>query len=287
MSFFGFRSNPAPPPPNQQPSPSHYDAAPITIPRPPSSAASSEADDTHNPLSRTHFQPATAPDFDPLEFLNTLSSHTTISLPKLQQDLTQRSQSIESELLELVNRDYGDFVGLGTSLAGGEGKVEDLRLGLLGFRRKVEGSKAEVESLMGELDQSVKEMRSVLKEKEEVRRLIDIDRRLSELEQWGKSGYEEEEGLEGLREAVDKWCVIEVLVGKCKKGDEFVKSLASRRVKTRERIVKKLGDLLWEVRKEGNDGGLLEVLGLFDAMEEREEPARVLRDFKMTQKYAK
>jgi hypothetical protein len=49
--------------------------------------------------------------------------------------LRSRSQLLNKELLDLVNSNYQDFLNLGNSLHGGEEKVEEVRIGLLGFRK--------------------------------------------------------------------------------------------------------------------------------------------------------
>jgi len=63
--------------------------------------------------------------------------------------------------VELVNRDYADFVGLGGSLRGGDGRVVDLRMGLLGFRREVVGIMGVVEGVRRDVEEQVRRKRGV------------------------------------------------------------------------------------------------------------------------------
>lgn len=58
-------------------------------------------------------------------------------------------------MVELVNRDYADFVGLGGSLKDGGGRVVDLRMGLLGFRREVVGLVGILEGVRSEVQHQV------------------------------------------------------------------------------------------------------------------------------------
>ncbi|PUU80795.1 oligomeric golgi complex component, COG2-domain-containing protein [Tuber borchii] len=123
MSKFYFDSSPSPTP---SPPPSHHhlnnnnneedsddDNNPSTLPFP-------------TPLSRDAFSNLEAP-FNPTQFLASLRSrHQT--LEDLRAELRARSKELERELVELVNRDYVDFVGLGGSLKGGGGRVVDLRM---------------------------------------------------------------------------------------------------------------------------------------------------------------
>lgn len=61
-----------------------------------------------------------------------------------------------------MNRDYAAFIGLGSSVKGGEQRVEDLKMGLLGFRREVEG-------VVGMLVKAREEVERELRKKEGLR----------------------------------------------------------------------------------------------------------------------
>lgn len=100
------------------------------------------------PLAADAFSTPSA--FSPHAFLASLRNrHQT--LEDLRVELRTRSKDLETELVELVNRDYADFVGLGSSVKGGEGRVEDLKVGLMGFRREVEGIVAGLEKTQREV----------------------------------------------------------------------------------------------------------------------------------------
>ncbi|KAI5799292.1 oligomeric golgi complex component, COG2-domain-containing protein [Peziza echinospora] len=130
------------------------------------------------PLSRSQF---TTPEFTPTAFLSTLHNrHQT--LEDLRLELRNRSRDLDRELLDLVNRDYSDFVGLGRSLGGGEGRVEDLRVGLLQFRREVEGITSKLEATKKDTESLIGERRRISREKDVVRGLLEVARRVEEVE---------------------------------------------------------------------------------------------------------
>ena len=127
-----------------------------------------------------------APDFDPAAYLSALHAggpatrHQT--LEDLRSELRERGAAISAELLELVNANYAAFLGLGDGLRGGEDRVEDVRVALLGFRRAVEevlarvaGRRRDVAALSGELG-------GVRNEIEAGRRMLELDQRLASLE---------------------------------------------------------------------------------------------------------
>ncbi|KAL9041828.1 MAG: hypothetical protein Q9214_003972 [Letrouitia sp. 1 TL-2023] len=131
------------------------------------------------PLSRAAFL---TPDFDPNTFLSSLHNrHQT--LEDLRSELQARSQEINKELLDLVNENYQDFLSLGSSLHGGDEKVEEVRLGLLGFKRDVESLKGKVDERKQEVEVLVKERKEIRKDIQTGRALLHMNQRLQELEQ--------------------------------------------------------------------------------------------------------
>ena len=98
-------------------------------------------------------------------------------------ELRTRSQVLSKELLDLVNDNYQDFLGLGGSLRGGEEKVEEVRVGLLGFRRDVETLKEKVAGRRKEVEGLLGRRRAIAKEVRLGRALLEVDLRLEELEE--------------------------------------------------------------------------------------------------------
>lgn len=122
-----------------------------------------------------------APDFDAPNYLSTLSDrHQT--LEDLRSDLRERSQALSKELLDLVNTNYEQFLSLGSDLKGGEEKVEDVRVGLLGFKRGVEDVRSKVKERKSEVEGLLAEKKGVSKEIALGRKLLELDARLEELE---------------------------------------------------------------------------------------------------------
>jgi conserved oligomeric Golgi complex subunit 2 len=98
-------------------------------------------------------------------------------------ELRELSQGLNKELLDVVNENYQDFLSLGGALHGGEEKVEEIRVGLLGFQRDVTAIHAKVEARKTEM-QSLLQEKKKFREKANVgRALLDIAERIEELEQ--------------------------------------------------------------------------------------------------------
>lgn len=107
--------------------------------RRPSPAPSQSSDDVFlpPPLPRDAFL---APDFSPARLLASLATaggHQQRTLADLRDELRDRAAAVAAELLALVDAEYAAFLALGDSLRGGDERVAEARVGLLGFERGV------------------------------------------------------------------------------------------------------------------------------------------------------
>jgi hypothetical protein len=130
------------------------------------------------PLARASFL---ASDFDPTTFLSSLSNRFQ-TLEDLQTELRTLSQSLNKELLDLVNDNYQDFLSLGSTLSGGEEKVEEVRVGLLGFQRELSVIKSKVDSRRDDVANLLDEKRKLKHEIKLGRALLEIAERIQDLE---------------------------------------------------------------------------------------------------------
>ena len=142
----------------------------------------SDADNTPLPfpaaLPRSDFL---TPNFTPEAYLSTLSNrHQT--LEDLRSDLRQRSQLLSKELLDLVNANYEEFLSLGLRLKGGEEKIEEVRVGVLGFSREVGNVRDAVAEKVQEVGTLLEEKKRIRKDVMVGRRLLEIEERLEDLE---------------------------------------------------------------------------------------------------------
>lgn len=155
--------------------PSEIDAHKLPSPRPENKmsrfyfGSDSDSDSTDPlslpfpaPLSQKAFSAELDKGFSPTTFLASLH-HRHHTLEDLRAELRARSKDLDTELLDLVNRDYEDFVGLGVSLIGGDRAAEDLKMGLWGFRRDVEG-------VVNRIGVVAEDVRRLLKVRDQIRK---------------------------------------------------------------------------------------------------------------------
>jgi len=138
-------------------------------------------------LSRKDFLAA---DFNATNYLSSLfpsdadttSAHRHQTLEDLRSELRERSAAISAELLELVNSNYTSFLSLGDELKGGEDRVEDVRVSLLGFQRAVDDIKGRVRSRRLEVSDVCQELDEVRGSIELGRQIVELDGRVGLLE---------------------------------------------------------------------------------------------------------
>jgi len=245
------------------------------------------------PLARDAFSSIHA-DFSPHAFLASLRNrHQT--LEDLRAELRTRSKDLEAELVELVNRDYADFVGLGGSVKGGEGKVEDLKVGLLGFRREVAGIVSGVEATKRDVEVELRKKETIRKQKTLARNLLSFAQRLDELSSLlllndggdgtGPPGFlEDGEGLTSirrLRKLVGSWVyLVGHLLSKIPKGHPFVRAQEEKVKKVKDTLLIDLGTTLKEVKQQGDVEKCLEVMGLYADMKAENEAVKILKELK-------
>ncbi len=130
------------------------------------------------PLARSAFS---EPDFDPTTFLANLSDRYQ-TLEDLRNELRELSQSLSKELLDLVNDNYQEFLSLGSTLQGGEEKVEEIRVALLGFQRDLIAVRGNVERRRENVAALIGAKRTSMKQIQIGKSLLEIAEQIEDLE---------------------------------------------------------------------------------------------------------
>jgi len=222
--------------------------------------------------------------------------------------LRSRSQLLSKELLDLVNSNYQDFLNLGNSLHGGEEKVEEVRVGLLGFRKEVGSLNKVVEEREQEASELLGERRDVRVKIEIGRRLLDYDARLRELEDDldidgttkerreddisdsddDEEDDDEDDGSYGvsitkLRRNVMQYRLIQELE-KSLGEHPFVAAQVPRKTKVRGTLLLDLSTASQQAKSAGTAGStrIMRAMKIYADMEESAEAIRVLKSLKGT-----
>jgi conserved oligomeric Golgi complex subunit 2 len=262
------------------------------------SSSGSTSDDAPLPfpaaLSRRNFL---APDFDAASYLSSLHTGPTArhqTLEDLRAELRDRSAAISGELLELVNANYTSFLGLGDELRGGEDRVEDVRVALLGFRRAVAEVQSRVRERRVDVGRVVVELGQVKGAVETGRRMLELDERVEALEgrlvvgsltqgrkggqgvgedgdgeSW--EGFDESDDEEGNDEGEDDaafvgssptklgrlardYMVVESIADSLGRDLPYVRKMEERMMRCRNTILLDLSTALKEARRAGSTG---------------------------------
>lgn len=290
------------------------------------SSSSSSTDDENAPyddneplpfpaaLSRRDFL---APDFDPATYLSALHTGPTArhqTLEDLRAELRDRSTAISAELLELVNANYTSFLGLGDELKGGEERVEDVRVGLLGFKRVVEEVKGRVRERRVEVGALSQELQGVRSAVETGRQMLELEERVAGLEarlavgnvrrvpkdEWDDDGWEgggdieesdedeeDEEDAAGfvgsspakLASLARDYVLVDRLANSLGTNLPFVRKTEERMIRCRNTILLDLGTASKEARKAGPRGQarVLKYLAIYRILDAQAEAVRVFK----------
>jgi hypothetical protein len=250
-----------------------------------------------------------SPNFSAPDYLSTLSDrHQT--LEDLRSDLRERSQTLSKELLDLVNTNYEQFLSLGSDLKGGEEKVEDVRVGLLGFRRGVEDVRGKVRERRAAVEGLLGEKKEVGRAIAVGRTCLEVEDRLEELENrlmvaslgrginggeedaWSESEEEEDDAqgleLEGgtstkkLQRLVADYRTVEQLSASVGKTHPFIAAQEPRMLRARNTILLDLSTALKQALglKEGGKPKLIKILSIYRDLRAGDEAIKILKDLK-------
>lgn len=82
-----------------------------------------------------------------------------------------------------MNDNYEDFLSLGGTLSGGEEKIEEIRVGLLGFQRDVKSVRDSVDERREDIKDLLQKKRALRQETGVGRALLEVAERLDDLEE--------------------------------------------------------------------------------------------------------
>ncbi len=197
-------------------------------------------------------------------------------------------------------------MSLGSSLRGGEEKIEEVRLGLLGFQRDVEGVKAIIDGRRKETEALINQRKEIRRQMQVGRALLDIDQRLCELEQSlmmtsngsptnnvepdidheiSDSGEESDEGHEGdmwisrLARHTQQYLLAQQIMKRVGSDHPFVVRQEARMTKVKNTILLDVGNALKQAGGQDTEY-LMKILAIYRDLGESQEASKVLKQRK-------
>ena len=208
----------------------------------------------------------------------------------------------------MVNANYTDFLSLGASLKGGDERVEEVRVGLLGFRKEVAALKEDVETREDEVGDLIDQRSEIRKKIAAGRQLVafeeglrsleealvieaktDVDTDSDEEEDEDEDGEDDEDeddqgSLGGVSIAKLKRHVLQYRVaqeqGKRLGEHPFVLAQAPRMAKVRSTLLMDLSTALQQAKVAKASNRVLKIVQVFGDMGEPGEAVKVLKELK-------
>lgn len=111
------------------------------------------------------------PDFDPESYISDL--RTFVPFETLRSELRSHLSSLKHDLVELINRDYADFVSLSTKLVDVDAAVVRMRAPLLEIKEKILAFRGTVEGSLTALQSRLKQRNQANEAREVLELLLD------------------------------------------------------------------------------------------------------------------
>ncbi|GJJ77758.1 conserved oligomeric Golgi complex subunit 2 [Entomortierella parvispora] len=143
-----------------------------------------------------------AADFNTDEFL---SARRHLPLEELKSQLIAHMKELKTELVELINSDYADFINLSTNLNGVDRMMEDLRKPLDKMKGDAIAVKTNLESVVGSLEQKLEHRAEIREKKASLQLLLNINESVSKVEgllQLSKGSDSSASGLQEGQESI-------------------------------------------------------------------------------------
>ncbi|CAL1389088.1 unnamed protein product [Linum trigynum] len=121
-----------------------------------------------------------SPNFDSESYISEL--RTFVPFDNLRSELQSHLASLNHELIDLINRDYADFVNLSTKLVDVDAAVVRMRAPLLELREKIEGFRGSVEGSLVSLRNGLKQRSEAAAAREVLELLLDTFHVVSKVE---------------------------------------------------------------------------------------------------------
>ena len=197
---------------------------------------------------------------------------------------------------------------MGSSLKGGDEKVEEVRVGLLGFKREIEGLRGKVDGRRGEVEGLVGERKRIREQIQVGRQLLEVETRIGELEsrlmlasdgERKGEGNEEDELSESegeseedeetagiavprLRRHMEQYMCIRQLFEKIGDDHPFLVKQEERVLRLKQTLLLDLNSALKQAIAGGEEmkGDLLKLLGIYKQMGQAHEAINVLKESK-------
>ncbi|KAI8882841.1 COG complex component [Backusella circina FSU 941] len=166
------------------------------------------------PLPRQAIERAafTTKEFNPDAFL---SSRRYLGLERLKSELNGHLKLLKTELVELINRDYQDFINLSTNLKGVDKEIEKLKLPLIQMETQVQDVRDHFQQVINSLEAQLDRRAHLRDKKSTLKLLLNIHESVTKVEDLlGINADINKETIKGEEKEEDEVIVVDDSLGK-------------------------------------------------------------------------
>ncbi|TPX37876.1 hypothetical protein SeLEV6574_g07840 [Synchytrium endobioticum] len=121
-----------------------------------------------------------AASFSPVTFI---ADHRHIPLDRLKNELNTALRQLKHELIDLINRDYADFISLSTNLTGVDAVIKDIGSPLEAMHSQVTWVRSSLQQVISQLETQLKARSHIREKKATVHLLLSIHESFSKVEE--------------------------------------------------------------------------------------------------------
>lgn len=203
--------------------------------------SSEEKDRDHFSFKRSDFM---QPDFSPIDFI---ADRNTIPMDQFKADLKSMKEMLKSELVELINNDYANFIELSSNLTGVDDILKDLFNPLAKLKQEIFVVRDELQNVVHKINDRLDQRTRVKKVKQSLQTFISIHECVKKLTvllaAFDQSDSTQTQMVKQIERIASEYIQLTYLVSK-EKNHTFVKNLSNKIHELKAEITSVLNNLV-------------------------------------------
>ncbi|CAF4833392.1 unnamed protein product, partial [Rotaria sp. Silwood1] len=149
-----------------------------------------------------------------------------VGLEKLRDDLDLFLRVLKSSMVELINRDFADFLNLSTNLVGFDKSITTLKNPLTAMKTDLMKINETLSTQRQEIEEKIREQKAIRQRKQVIQSIIDVQKSIQQLNELDDAiNLSKIDISEMIERAVVQFSFISIQLDKCGQNESHVESL--------------------------------------------------------------